>query len=123
MAETDQITNLILQRMDQLQNSIDNVDRRMVTSEDRASASRRSMHRRQEEQGQKLVAIEHRLGSVEKSVSDAAPTLEDYAMTKAKVEGAGALGRFLWTLGGVLLAIALWIVARWDGLIAWLTSR
>lgn len=52
-----------------------------------------------------------------------APTLEDYARTKAKVEGAGALGRFLWTLGGVLLAIALWIVARWDGLMAWLTSR
>ena len=81
------------------------------------------MHRKQEEHGHKLVSIEHRLVAVEKSVSDAAPTLEDYTLTKAKIEGARAMGRILWLIGGVLLTIALWIVARWDGLIAWLSSR
>ncbi|WP_180901931.1 hypothetical protein [Martelella soudanensis] len=121
--EESRITDLILKRIDEVAKGVDRLDHRLEDSEVRASESRRGMHQRQETHERELLRINHRLENVEKAVNDAAPTLEDYALKKAQVEGAGRLGRMLWVAGGFLLAIAVWLVGQKENIWSWLSSR
>ncbi|MGV0817106.1 hypothetical protein V6767_13135 [Martelella sp. FLE1502] len=117
------INALILQRIEDVGKSVDRVERRLEASEASASESRRGMHQRQEQHERELLKINHRLENVEKAVSEAAPTLEDYALKKAQVEGAGRLGKLLWVAGGFLLALAVWLVGQKENIWSWLSSR
>jgi tetrahydromethanopterin S-methyltransferase subunit B len=71
-----------------------------------------------------VAKIDGRVTAVERRVEEATPTLQDYIRTKAKVEGAGGLGRFLWWLGGIVLGIAATLYAAWrDGVISGLFGK
>lgn len=99
MTSSDTILAMILNRLDDIDGRIGGVENRIAASETTASESRRRMHERQENQGEVLIKIDHRVAAVEKAVDSAAPTLKEYAEMKAKVAGAGLLGRKLWKLG------------------------
>lgn len=53
-----------------------------------------------------VTSLNSRMGSVEDSLTKFAPTIEEFINIKAKVIGAGRLGKWLWIVGGVLLTAA-----------------
>ncbi len=65
-----------------------------------------------------LIAQEHRMANMEKSVAGAQPTIDDVKAMKQKAAGAGWLGRMLWRIGGWVLAGAVGIYASWENLVA-----
>ena len=50
-----------------------------------------------------MQTIDNRLVNVEKSIATSQPTIEEFITIKHKVVGAGALGKWLWVIGGFLL--------------------
>lgn len=74
-------------------------------------------------QGEQLVSISHRLGTVEESVTAAKPTLNQVINMRAKAEGAGWLGRWLFWIGSALLSAAAWAYAARDAIIHWFTAK
>lgn len=83
-----------------------------------AAESRRGVYQKLDDHGKSLLDMGHRLRSVEKSVSDATPTLEEFKTYKHQVHGAGKLGRSLWRIGAVLLAAAAALYAVRDKVLA-----
>ncbi len=99
MSSETHILTVILDRLD-------HIETRMDAGDLAASDSRRRMHERQESQGILLIKIDSRVAAVEKAVDSAAPTLKEYAEVKAKISGAGMLGRRLWKIGAWLIGVA-----------------
>lgn len=95
------------------------IETRMDADKADASESRRRVHEKLEQQGLTLVALDHRMAAVEKSVDSAAPTLSEFAQRKAQAQGAGMLGRALWYIGGWLLGGAAGIYALRDQIYTW----
>lgn len=74
-------------------------------------------------QGEQLVSISHRLGTVEESVAGAKPTLNQVINLRAKAEGAGMLGRWLLWIGSALLGAAAWAYSARDAIMHWFTTK
>ena len=82
------------------------IRRKMDREADAAAASRSKMHETLGEHSRTLVEMQHRIAAVERSVSEASPTLEEFREYKARVRGAGQLGRTLWQVGALVLSAA-----------------
>ena len=54
----------------------------------------------------KLNTMDGQITSINISLAKNAPTIEEFITIKHKVVGAGQLGKWLWTVGGVLLGMA-----------------
>lgn len=68
-----------------------------------------SQHRQQEWMttvNQTLVAIGTRVESVEHSLAKASPTIDEFITIKHKIQGAGAVGKWLWVALGFLVGTA-----------------
>lgn len=63
--------------------------------------------------------LANRVGNVEDKFATAQPTIEEFITIKHKVQGAGALGKWLWLVGGVLLGA---IAGSRAAIIHWITS-
>lgn len=74
-------------------------------------------------QGEQLVSISHRLGTVEESVTAAKPTLNQVLELRAKADGAGWLGRKLLLIGTALLGAAGWLYSVRDTILHWFTAK
>lgn len=75
------------------------------------------------DQGKTLVAISHRLGTVEKSMEGAQPTLKQFTDMQAKAVGAGWLGRKLMLIGTGLLGAAGWLYSVRDTIWQWFAGK
>lgn len=54
---------------------------------------------------QSVLRLETRMGGVEAGLSAAQPTIQEFITIKHKVDGAGALGKWIWVAGAALLGL------------------
>lgn len=86
---------------------------------DRAEKSRKEMYQSVNGIELKLISVEHRITSLEKSFNDVSPTIAEFVVIKNRVQGAGNLGKYLWIFGGVLLSATAWVVGIFQSFNNW----
>lgn len=96
---------------------------RVIEDNEDAKVSRKEQYRKMDEMGANMTEMKYRLTSVESQLAVAAPTIAEFLVIKQRVIGAGALGRWLWLIGGVLLGTVSWIAGLDRVIVAWLTER
>lgn len=69
--------------------------------------------------GRSLLLIDNRVQSVEKRLSEAGPTIDEFITIKHKVVGAGVLGKWIWALGASLITI---LYTSREAIISWITK-
>jgi hypothetical protein len=78
----------------------------MVLEEMRASKdNRKAQYETMENLSRDVRAIAERVGSLERAVATAQPTIAEFVAIKQKVIGAGLAGKWLWVFGGLLLGL------------------
>ena len=84
------------------------IDERMKVIFENVAESRKAsqdIYSRMDEIKDSLVVLTHRVNNVEKSLAEAAPTIEEFVTIKNKVLGAGMIGRSLWIVFGALIGM------------------
>jgi len=71
-----------------------------------ASEGRKQQYAAIEEIRGTLVSFDSRMTTVEENLTKFEPTIEEFISIKTKVVGAGKLGKFLWAVGAIILALA-----------------
>lgn len=79
--------------------------RSLIKDSEEARHARKNTYMAQEKRDEMLIRIEHRLEKVEAFITGASPTLMEFNALKLKAQGAGVVGRWLWTLAGVTIGI------------------
>lgn len=79
-----------------------------------ARLARKAQYEQNERQNETLMKIDHRLEKVEMWISSSDPTIQEYRTLKLQVQGAGRVGRFLWSLAGATIGAAAAAVAYWQ---------
>lgn len=67
-----------------------------------------------------MTTFGHRLGNVESSLANSAPTIEEFITIKHRMVGAGLMGKWVWAIAGGIITflwsarkeIALWLGGR-----------
>lgn len=85
--------------------------RYLVDSTNEAKESRKGQYEKMEEHSGKLEEMNGRLKVVENALKDVEPTLAEFIVIKHQIKGAGIAGRWLWAIGGFLIASAAWLVS------------
>lgn len=76
----------------------------MILDEVRATKeSRKEQYQAQEAFRLALNELTTRVSGVEKSLTEAQPTIREFVDVKAKIQGAGKLGHWLWVIGAFLI--------------------
>jgi chromosome segregation ATPase len=78
--------------------------------------SRRRIHEKMDQLSADISEIGRDVKEQDKRLAAMEPDVLDYRAKRQQVIGARMLGRFLWALGGIILAIAAWLV----GALGWL---
>ncbi|ATW58127.1 hypothetical protein CNR35_00031 [Pseudomonas phage inbricus] len=80
--------------------------------------SRKQQYEKTEELAQSITKLDGRMGQVEQSLTQQAPTIEEFITIKHKVVGAGIAGKWVWAIAGGLITF-LWTakkeIAAWLG--------
>lgn len=85
-----------------------------IAGEQKAAAeARRRVYEAQERTEREIIGLNHRLTAVEKSVESIRPTTDELERVRDRVQFAGGLGRFLWSVGKGLLSAAAGAAAAW----------
>lgn len=84
-----------------------------------ARDGRKHQYEKLESMGRSIQATENRLESVEKSLAKASPTIDEFITIKHKVQGAGVMGKWVWTAAGFIIGI---IMSSKETIIGWLTK-
>lgn len=95
-----------IQRLDQV-----------IAEQSEAKEGRKEQYKSMEAMRASVDKMGGRLENVEKQVASAQPTIEEFITIKHKVVGAGAMGRWLWIAGGILLG---WAANSREAVFAWL---
>ena len=83
----------------------------------------KQQNERMEENKIVLLRLDHRIGNVEAALKEQAPTISEFIVIKQKLNGAGAAGKWLWTIiGGILTFIAALAAAK-SGLFSLFTGK
>ncbi len=114
---------LILAHLDAANRQMERINSRLDEISKEGSERGRRIWEKVSAQGEQLVAISHRLGTVEESVAGAKPTLNQVINLRAKAEGAGWLGRKLLLIGTALLGAAGWLYSVRDTILHWFTAK
>jgi len=114
---------LILAHLDAANRQMERINSRLDEISKEGSERGRRIWEKVSAQGEQLVSISHRLGTVEESVTAAKPTLNQVINLRAKAEGAGALGRWLLWIGSGLLGLVAWAYAARDTILHWFTAK
>lgn len=70
---------------------------------DEAKVSRKETYNKIDTINSNVGLIDHRLQTLEEKFNEASPTLKEFIAMKHQVQGAGALGKVLWIIGGALV--------------------
>lgn len=98
---------------------IEDNEKRNVDAINEANKSRANVHRRLDEQNDRLFRIETDAAIVKKTVEDMEKVTIEVTTMRTKAEGAGTLGRWLLRIGLGVVTVAGWII----GAYTWLTGR
>lgn len=71
-----------------------------------AKESRKAQYEAIEEVKSTMNTINGRVTTVESTLTEYGPTIQEFLKIKQRVAGAGVLGKALWIAGGVLITIA-----------------
>ena len=102
---------------------LQDMNARLTAMQHEGSERGRLLWKEVNEQGKTLVAISHRLGTVEKSMEGAQPTLKEFSDMQAKAAGAGWLGRKLLLTGSAILGAAGWLYSVRDTIMHWFAGK
>lgn len=105
-----------------LMSRFDAIERRMSEDRQDSAESRRRIYEKLEYQSSLLTTLDGRVQKVEKAVEGAAPTLAEFNSYKDQVRGAGRLGKFLWGVGGFVLAGAVALITTANSVMTWLQT-
>lgn len=83
--------------------------RNIEKSIERSDVSRKQLYDKLDGMDTKVTELSMAVKQVTKELNELKPTVAEYTATQYKVEGAGWLGKALWAIGGVVLAVALWL--------------
>ena len=67
--------------------------------------SRRQQYEKTEELAQSITKLDGRMGQVEQSLTQQAPTIEEFITIKHRVVGAGVMGKWVWAIAGGLIGM------------------
>ena len=67
--------------------------------------SRRQQYEKTEELAQSITKLDGRMGQVEQSLTQQAPTIEEFITIKHRVVGAGMMGKWVWAIAGGLIGM------------------
>lgn len=85
---------------------------------ERERTSRLDIHKELQSINHGMTTLGHRVGNVESSLANSAPTIEEFITIKHKMVGAGMMGRWVWAIAGGVIAF-LWSarkeIASWFG--------
>jgi len=84
-----------------------------------ARLARKGQYEKQEEHARTLSSINNRLESVESSLKQQAPTIEEFITIRHKVAGAGMLGKWAW---GIAFAVITFLFSFRREILTWLTK-
>jgi hypothetical protein len=70
-----------------------------------AKVARKGQYEKAEEQSQLLTSMDGRMKTVEESLRQQAPTIEEFITIKHKVVGAGIAGRWTWVILAALVGL------------------
>lgn len=87
-------------QMARLDERLQQILREMELSRD----SRKQQYEKLETISQNVSLLETRVKGVEDGLNKASPTIDEFVNIKMKVQGAGALGKYVWMIGGGLLS-------------------
>ena len=72
-------------------------------AQDRESLKRQ--YEKTEELAQSITKLDGRMGQVEQSLTQQAPTIEEFITIKHRVVGAGMMGKWVWAIAGGLIGM------------------
>lgn len=70
---------------------------------ERERSSRSDVHKELQAISHGMATLSHRVGNVESSLANSAPTIEEFITIKHKMVGAGLLGKWVWGIAGGLI--------------------
>ncbi len=73
-----------------------------------SKTSRKIQYETMESMSQSLTVLMGEVADVKNKLAGQAPTIEEFITIKHKVVGAGAVGKWLWVFGGLLLGAVGW---------------
>ena len=92
---------------------LQNIDKRMEHAERNASMSRQRMYDKLDTVEREQDKAGARFEKLETAILTMSPTVAEFVALKTNAQVAGKLGRFLWRLGGIVLAIAAAVATMW----------
>lgn len=84
---------------------------RLLEENTEAKESRKAQYKATEDLRVSVQSIEFRMVSIEKTVADNQPTLQEFIAIKHKVQGAGIFGKLLWGLAGLTIGAVAYVYA------------
>lgn len=113
----------IRQDLGRLEGSIESLIKIVERSDDTSSESRKRVYEKLEGLGTGMRQIEGKIDRAEQDIQDLKervsgiePSVAEYRVWVTRVGTARWLGKTLWAIGGVLLALAAFIVSGWDAI-------
>jgi len=103
-------------RLDERLNSIERLLVGISEAQKETLESRRRGYEAQERTEREMIGINHRLTAVERSIEMIRPTTAELERVRDRVQFAGKLGSFLWSIGKGLLSAAAGAAAAWYAL-------
>ena len=100
-----------------------NIDETMRAERQSSALSRQRMYDKLEQTDEKVDKIENRVERLEHAITTMSPTVAEFLMYKAQVQGAGKLGKFLRWVGGVMLCAAAALTTQWHNIVSWFSAR
>ncbi len=94
-----------------------NIDETMRAERQSSALSRQRMYDKLEQTDEKVDKIENRVERLEHAITTMSPTVAEFLMYKARVQGAGTLGKVLWWVGGVMLGAAAALTRQWHNIV------
>ncbi|QWY83532.1 hypothetical protein [Rhizobium phage RHph_X2_28B] len=103
----------------QLTEALKNIERQL----DEARQGRKQHYDRLESIDRKVDHLDWRVADLEKKLNTMSPTVDEFAHYRTQVQGAGKLGRVIWTGAGYLLTAAGSAVAMYMWVISHVTIK
>lgn len=109
----DAHVTLIMGRLDSIERSIVEEKRDSAESRRRVYEKLEGQDRSLQQQDRKLERIDTRVETLEKAILTMSPTVAEFVTMKTQAQGAGKLGKFVWSAGKLVIAGAASAAATW----------
>lgn len=92
---------------------LDSINRSIADERRDSAESRRRVYEKLEQQDQKLERLDARVQTLENAILTMSPTVAEFVTMKAQAQGAGKLGKFVWSSGKIVIAMAASAAGTW----------